>query len=93
VLHTRKSMIEQLDQPEQLESWQEWRAAAAKQDGTRGPVAREIPRSGLPPMLLMMRDNFPAIFFAATVFPAIILGFFLLVLRGVLRQSGKPPPE
>ena len=36
--------------------------------------------------------QFPAIFFAATVFPAIILGFFLLVLRGVLRQSGKPPP-
>ena len=91
VLHKRESMLAQLDQPAQIEGWQEWRAAAAKQDGTHGPVAREVPRSDEPPMLMMMRDNFPAIFFAATVFPAIILGFFLLVLRGVLRQSGNPP--
>jgi hypothetical protein len=91
IVRVRQSMIAQLDQPAQIEDWQEWRAAAAKQDGAHGPVAREVPRSNEPPMLLMMRDNFPAIFFAATVFPAIILGFFLLVLRGVLRQSGAPP--
>jgi hypothetical protein len=91
VLHLRESMIAQLEQPKQVESWQEWRAAAATQDGKHGPVAREVPRSDEPPMLLMMRDDFPAIFGAAIIFPAIILGFFLLVLRGVLRQSGTPP--
>jgi len=92
VLHVRKAVIAQLEDPSQLKSWQAWRAEAAAQDGMHGPVEREVPRSDVPPMLLMMRDNFPAIFFGATFFPAIILGFFLLVLRGVLRQSGSPPP-
>jgi hypothetical protein len=87
VLYERTSLIAQLEQPSQIESWHEWRAAAAKQDGKHGPVAREVPRSEEPPMLQLLRDNFPAILFAATVFPAIIIGFFLLVLRGVLKQS------
>jgi hypothetical protein len=87
VLYERTSLIAQLEQPSQIESWQQWRAAAAKDDGRHGPVAREVPRSTEPPMLRLMRDNFPAILFAATVFPAIIIGFFLLMLRGVLKQS------
>ncbi|HEX3999536.1 MAG TPA: hypothetical protein VHX65_13370 [Pirellulales bacterium] len=96
VLEARKDVIAQLEQRSQLEGWQAWRAAAAKQNGTHGPVEREVPRSEVPPMLMLMRDNFPAIFFAATFFPAMILGFFLFVLRGVLRQprppSGKSGP-
>lgn len=75
------------------EDWQEWRAEAATEDGTHGPIAREIPSSSEPPMRVLMRDNFPVIFGAAIIFPAIILGFFLFVLRGVLRQSGSPPAD
>jgi hypothetical protein len=88
-LHLRKS---ELSRPSD-EGWQEWRAEAAKEDGTHGPIAREVPRSNERPMLVLMRDDFPAIFGAAIIFPAIILGFFLLVLRGVLRQSGTPHAE
>jgi hypothetical protein len=86
-LHLRKSELSDASGAD----WQAWRAEAAKEDGTHGPIARQVPPSDEPPMRVLMRDNFPMIFGAAIMFPAIILGFFLLVLRGVLRQSGNPP--
>ncbi len=85
VLHFRDSML--ADQDTQRRDWQQWREAAAKQDGRSGPVAREIPHSDEPPMLVLMRDNFPVIFVASILFPALILGFFLMVARAVFVQS------
>jgi hypothetical protein len=69
------------------QSWQQWRAEAARQDRSSGPVQREVPRSAEPPMTVLMRDNFAAILGASIIFPAIILGFLLIVLRGVCRQA------
>ena len=87
VVHERSVTIAQLEKPNELKSWQDWRAAAAQQDGKHGPVEREVPRSEVPTMLILMRDNFPAVLGAMVLFPALILGFFLLVLRGVLKQG------
>ncbi len=75
------------DRDQQKQDWQAWRSAAAKQDGRSGPVQRIVPKSAEPPMVVMMRDKFPIIFGAAMFFPALILGFFLVVARGVLRQA------
>ena len=50
-----------------------------------------MPPTDEPPMLMMMRDNFPVVLGASVFFPAIILGFLLAVLRGVLLQSESRP--
>lgn len=69
------------------QSWQAWRKEAAKQDGSTGPVQREVPPSAEPPMVVLMRDHFATILGASIIFPAIILGFLIIVLRGVWQQS------
>jgi hypothetical protein len=69
------------------QSWQEWRKEAAKQDGSTGPVQRTVPPSAEPPMVVLMRDHFATILGASIIFPAIILGFLIIVLRGVWQQS------
>jgi hypothetical protein len=68
-------------------SWQQWREEAAKQDGSRGPVQRAVPPTTEPPMVVLMRDHFATILGASIIFPAIILGFLLMVLRGVIQQA------
>jgi hypothetical protein len=68
-------------------SWQQWREEAAKQDGSKGPVQRAVPPSTEPPMVVLMRDHFATILGASIVFPAIILGFLIIVLRGAWQQS------
>ncbi len=35
-----------------------WKAEAAKEDGTAGPVQRTVPKSNEPPLLILMRDYF-----------------------------------
>jgi hypothetical protein len=89
VLHLRDTTLTDLSSPENIENWQAWRAAAAKQDGTSGPVQRTVPKSTEPPMLVLMRDHFPVMLTASIVFPAILLGFLMLAARGVLRESAE----
>ncbi len=76
----------------QAQQWDDWRKEAAKQDGHSGPVERVVSPTDEPPMLIMMRDHFPVMFLASIVFPAVILGFFLAVAHGVLRQASAPKP-
>ena len=85
----RNRLIRDLSSPEQLASWDRWRETAATQDGRHGPVQRVVPPSSEPPMLIELRDHFPMILAASVVFPGVILGFLMFVLRGVLRQSAE----
>jgi hypothetical protein len=80
------------DYDQQVAQWQKWRDEAAKQDGRNGPVQRVVPPTEEPPMYLLMRDHFPVIFVGSILFPAVILGFFMAVAYGVLRQAREPKP-
>ncbi len=71
-------------------SWEAFREdTAAQRRAKTGPVEHTVPPSEEPPMLVLMRDHFPTMFVAALVLPAIILGFLMLVTRGVIRQSAE----
>jgi hypothetical protein len=87
VVGLRDTMLASLSTPEQLESWQDWRATAAKQDGKHGPVERVEQPSVEPPMRMLLRDHFPVVLASALVFPGLILGVLLLMLRGVWMQA------
>ncbi|HKD37987.1 MAG TPA: hypothetical protein VKB78_14340 [Pirellulales bacterium] len=75
------------------QSWEAWRQEAARQDGSHGPVQRAVPPSDEPPMRVLMRDHFGTILGASIIFPAIILGFLLIVLHGVLQQGSDGTPS
>lgn len=85
----RNQQIRVLSSRDQRASWDSWRETAAKQDGSHGPVEREVPPSAEPPMLVLLRDHFPMILVASVLFPGLILGFLLLMIRGVIRQSAE----
>jgi hypothetical protein len=88
----RGTMLASISTQEQLESWQDWRAEAATEDGTHGPVERVEQPSAEPPMRILLRDHFPVVLVSAMVFPGLILGFLLLMLRGVwLQATGRTP--
>ena len=88
VIHMRNQMLSnEAGIAEEQESYRQWLEVAKTQTGANGPVQRTVPKSSELPMLVLMRDHFAVILGASIVFPAIILGFLLLVLHGVLRQS------
>jgi uncharacterized membrane protein YedE/YeeE len=88
IVRLRDQMLD--DRPEiaaNEQSWQDWVKSEVNREANSGPIQRAPPKSPEPPMLVLMRDHFGVIFGAAVVFPAIIIGFMLIVARGVLRQS------
>ena len=89
VVGLRSTMLASLSTPEVLESWQDSRTTAAKQDGKHGPVERVEQPGVEPPMRILLRDNFPVVLASALVFPGLILGFLLLMLRGVWLQAAE----
>ena len=64
----RASTLEELSTPEQQAHWQKWKAEAARQDGTTGPVSRRAPKSDEPPTLVLLRDHYPVIVAASLTF-------------------------
>jgi hypothetical protein len=87
-IHLRNQMLsDETEISKEQESYRQWLEVAKAQNGSTGPVQRTVPTSSELPMLVLMRDYFAVILGASIVFPAIILGFLLLALHGVLRQS------
>jgi hypothetical protein len=74
-------------------SWEQWRQAEVQREAKIGPIQRAPPKSHEPPMVVLMRDNFGVILAASIVFPGIIIGFLMIVLRGVVRQSLNRPSQ
>jgi hypothetical protein len=86
-IHLRDATL--ADDVETSQSWQKWRQAEIEREAEAGPIERTVPKSHEPPMVVLMRDNFGVILAASVVFPGIIIGFLMIVLRGVVRQSMK----
>ncbi|HEV3417629.1 MAG TPA: hypothetical protein VG056_12470 [Pirellulales bacterium] len=88
IVRLRDHMLD--DRPEitaNERSWQDWVKSEVNRDSVSGPIQRAPPKSPEPPMLVLMRDHFGVIFCASVIFPAIIIGFMLIVTRGMLSQS------
>jgi hypothetical protein len=85
---TRESTIANLSTPEQQAYWQKWKADAARQDGTTGPVARREPKSDEPPTLVLLRDHYPVIIVAGLTFYTFLFALAVFLGRGILRSPG-----
>jgi hypothetical protein len=90
-IHLRDTIL--TDNAETANSWEQWRQAEIQREGEPGPIQRAPPKSHEPPMVVLMRDNFGVILGASIIFPGIIIGFLIIVVRGVLRQSSSGTPS
>jgi hypothetical protein len=79
----RASTIEELSTPEQQAHWQKWKAEAARQDGTTGPVSRRAPKSDEPPTLVLLRDHYAVIVAASLTFYTFLFGLAVFLGRGM----------
>jgi hypothetical protein len=84
----RQGVIADLGTPQAQADWNAWRTEAAQQDGTKGPVQRSVPKSPEPPMLVLMRDYFPACVLGLLLPLSALYIVTTWMACGVLRQSG-----
>jgi hypothetical protein len=94
----RQSLITNLSTPEAQVAWEKWRAEAAQEDGTHGPVQRTVPKSPEPPSLVLMRDYFPACLVGLLLPLSALYAFIVWLVCGVLqnepiRSSEKNPSD
>jgi hypothetical protein len=83
----RQSLIANLSTPEAQAAWEKWRAEAAQDDGTHGPVQRTVPKSPEPPSLVLMRDYFPACLVGLLLPLSALYAFIVWLVCGVLQNE------
>lgn len=85
---TRQRVLVQFASQGQQQAWDEWRESAAKD---QGPVTRRVPKSDQPPTLVLMRDFYAMCLSAMLFFELAVLGFLMVVVRGMLSPSRSTP--
>ena len=88
LVQVRTWSIENQDNPQARAEWERWRKVAAEPATTEGSVARQVPKSAEPPLLLMMREYFVMSVAAILFFWTALFVPLVLMLRGVISQSG-----
>jgi hypothetical protein len=87
LVYARGRVISQLSSPEALADWQAWKAETERQAQRPGAPPRRPVHSAEPPLLILMRDHFPAIAAMTLVIGSFLFGFVMFVLRGIARGS------
>ena len=88
----RRTVVTNLSTLQAQSSWNEWRTEAAQEDGTHGPVQRVAPKSPEPPMLVLLRDYFPACVFGLLAPLSALYAFIAWISCGVLRERQQRRP-
>jgi hypothetical protein len=87
MFQVRESMVPELSTPQSQADWESWRAEAAQQDGKHGPVQRVVPKSPEPPLLVLLRDYFPACVVGLLLPLTALYAVIAWMICGVLRQA------
>ena len=87
MLAWRRDVLADMATPEAQTEWNDWRTKAAEQDGKHAPVQLTVSKSPQPPVLVLMRDYFPACVIGLLVPLSALYGFIAWLICGVLRQS------
>lgn len=77
--------------PEAQAEWEVWRVDAKKQAEGSGPVQRHVPKSGEPPVLVLMRDHFVTTLATSLLLATVLFGTLALMLRGVFSPNPALP--
>ncbi len=94
----RDHALIELNSPQAQAEWQSWREVSARQSGkdqagdevpVEGPVQRRQPNVQEPPTLMLLRDHFPLMLFAALLFSSVLYAFMVIVVRGLLGPTSR----
>jgi hypothetical protein len=87
----RRDVLADMATPEAQSEWNDWRTKAAEQDGKHAPVQLTVSKSPQPPVLVLMRDYFPACVIGLLVPLSALYAFIAWLICGVLGQSNASP--
>ncbi|REJ91490.1 MAG: hypothetical protein DWQ35_14185 [Planctomycetota bacterium] len=84
-----------LASPQVQEKWQDWvddvrTQQATEEPSDRGPVARRVPRSPIPPIYVLMEDHFVKMLISAIVTASVLFGLLVFAIRGALAPVKLP---
>lgn len=80
----RHTVLTQYSTPEAIADWQAWRGDVTNQQTNPGPVKRDIPKSEVPPALVLMRDYFVVSLFGATFFTSLLYWIMAWFVTGAI---------
>jgi len=80
----RHTVLTQYSTPEAIADWQAWRGDVTNQQTNPGPVKRDIPKSEVPPALVLMRDYFVVSLFGATFFTSLLYWIMAWLVTGAI---------
>jgi hypothetical protein len=90
LVHLRGQVLNTLDTPKARREWQAWREEMAREAEQGGPVQRRVPKSDVPPAVILFRD-----YFAACLATTLLIGtvVFAMIALGVRALFPRPPVE
>ena len=87
----RSRTLDSFDNTAAKAEWDEWREETKRQAANpSGPVKRREAKAQEPPMLILMRDHFPASVGTTLLAVSFFYWFYAITIRGSLRT---PPPD
>jgi hypothetical protein len=93
MLAWRRDVLSDMSTPQAQTEWNDWRAKAAEQDGKHSPVQLTVSKSPQPPVLVLMRDYFPACVIGLLLPLSALYAFIAWMACGVLRQANASPND
>jgi hypothetical protein len=85
MLMWRRDVLSEMATPQAQAEWNDWRTKAAEQDGKHSPVQLTVSKSPQLPVLVLMRDYFPACVIGLLVPLSALYGFTVWLACGVMR--------
>src|SRR5687768_14080774 len=90
VVHGCNVVVSRLSTPEARTDWETWRSQVRNEaDQPDRPVARPVPKSTEPPLLVLLRDYFVTCLAAAVFFSSLLFLVTMIFVRGASRKSTK----
>ena len=83
----RHTVLTKYSTPEAIADWQAWRGDVTKQQTNPGPVKRDIPKSEVPPALVLMRDYFGVSLVGATFFTSLLYWIMAWFVTGAINSG------
>jgi hypothetical protein len=84
LIAARNWALTEMATPKSVREWQAWREDVRQQQSQPGPVARSVPKSDMPPALVLMRDYFTVSLIGAIVFSSVLYWVIAWFTCGIL---------
>ena len=85
LLSARRRALDEMNTPQARAEWETWRQSVRDEARAGAPVQRRVPKSGEPPMVVLMRDHFAVCLATAVVLSSALFTVMAFMLEGVLR--------